>query len=235
MGICKILSLAFLGVGAVAAVPFTGGGSILGAATLASSLAGAGTIAAAAGAGAVGAGVGYLLSKKDEEDEQAINEEIAKLKKKSEKIEEYLKKAIFQFQGDKEYFNFIIASTAFGMAIANADGKISDEELIEINEFIGGVASSNYPEHIVSIITQLRNSPPSFNEAMKYLEKVNVSNYQSIRSLIEVVIESDGIIHEKEKAFLCAYDREIKRIEYKPESNDVNNKFISELKAKFVA
>lgn len=41
-----------VGVGAVAAAPFTGGGSILAATTLAGSLAGAGTIAAAVGAGA---------------------------------------------------------------------------------------------------------------------------------------------------------------------------------------
>ncbi len=47
----KILAGAAVGVGAVAAAPFTGGGSLLGAATLASSLAGAGTVAAAAGVG----------------------------------------------------------------------------------------------------------------------------------------------------------------------------------------
>lgn len=48
---------ALLGVGAVAAAPFTGGGSVLGAATLASSLSGLGTGLAAATAGTVGAAV----------------------------------------------------------------------------------------------------------------------------------------------------------------------------------
>ena len=80
MGFGKILGLAVLGVGAIAAAPFTGGGSILGAATIAGSLAGAGTIAAAAGAGAVGAGVGYALSRKEEEEEEAKNEKIAELR-----------------------------------------------------------------------------------------------------------------------------------------------------------
>lgn len=235
MGFGKILGLAVLGVGAIAAAPFTGGGSILGAATIAGSLAGAGTIAAAAGAGAVGAGVGYALSRKEEEEEQDKNEKIAKLSKKAEKFEENFKRAISQFQGDKEYFNFIVASTAFGMAIANADGEISNDELIEINEFVGGIASSNYPQHIVYTITQLKDNPPSFNEAMKYLEKVNVSNYKSIRSLIELVIEADGIIHEKEKAFLEAFDSSIKMVDYKPETNDADNKFILELKSRFAA
>lgn len=235
MGFGKILGLAALGVAAVAAAPFTGGGSLFGAATLAGSLAGAGAIAAAGTAGAVGAGVGYALSRKEEEEEKVKNEKIAELRKKAEKFEEDFKRAISQFQGDKEYFNYIIASTAMGMAIANADGQISNDELIEINEFIGGMASSNYPQHIVYTITQLKDNPPSFNEAMKYLEKVNVTNYESIRSLIELVIEADGIIHEKEKAFLEAFNSAIKMVDYKPESNDVDNKFILELKSRFAA
>lgn len=235
MGFGKILGLAALGVAAVAAAPFTGGGSLFGAATLAGSLAGAGAIAAAGTAGAVGAGVGYALSRKEEEEEQVKNEKIAELRKKAEKFEEEFKRAISQFQGDKEYFNFIVASTALGMAIANSDGEISNDELIEINEFVGGIASSNYPQHIVYTITQLKDNPPSFNEAMKYLEKVNISNYQSIRSLIELVIEADGIIHDKEIAFLEAFDSAVKMVDYKPESNDTDNKFISELKLRFAA
>ena len=235
MGFGKILGLAALGVAAVAAAPFTGGGSLFGAATLAGSLAGAGAIAAAGTAGAVGAGVGYALSRKEEEEEQVKNEKIAELSKKAEKFEEDFKRAISQFQGDKEYFNYIIASTAMGMAIANADGQISNDELIEINEFVGGMASSNYPQHIVYTITQLKDNPPSFNEAMKYLEKVNVSNYESIRSFIELVIEADAIIHEKEKAFLEAFDSAIKMVDYKPESNDIDNKFILELKSRSAA
>ena len=222
-----------LGVAAVAAAPFTAGGSLLGAATLATSLAGAGAVAA--GTATVVGGAGILLARNEEEENKNKDEKIAGLRKKAEKLEEEIKRVIFQFQGDKEYFNYIIASTAIGIAIANADGEISNDELIEINEFVGGIASSNYPQHIVYTITQLKDNPPSFNEAMKYLEKVNVSNYKSIRSLIELVIEADGIIHEKEKAFLEAFDSSIKMVDYKPESNDADNKFILELKSRFAA
>ena len=60
MGIGKILGYtvggAVLGVGAVAAAPFTGGGSILGAISLATSLAGAGAIAVGSAVVAGGAG-----------------------------------------------------------------------------------------------------------------------------------------------------------------------------------
>ncbi len=51
----RILLGAAVGIGAVAAAPFTGGGSVLGAATLAGSLSGIGTGLAAITAGVVGA------------------------------------------------------------------------------------------------------------------------------------------------------------------------------------
>lgn len=242
MGFGKILGLAALGVGAIAAAPFTGGGSILGAASIGASLAGAGTIAAAAGAGVAGAAAGVALSRKEEEENAAKDkkiaakdEKIAELNKKAEKFEEAFKQAIEQFKGDKEYFNYIIASTAMGMSIANADGEIAEEELVEINEFIGGMASSNYPEHVKQAIIKLRDNPPSFNQAMKYLEKVEKSNIESIRDLIEIVIEADGKIAEAEKDFLNDFDVHIQTIEYKPELNDTENTFILEVKERIVA
>ena len=66
MSFWKIAAGAAVGVGAIAAAPFTGGGSILGAVTLAGSLAGGGTIAAATVAGVAGASAGYAMSDKDE-------------------------------------------------------------------------------------------------------------------------------------------------------------------------
>jgi len=70
MGWGKILGLAALGVGAVAAAPFTGGGSILAATGAAASLAGAGTVAAAVGAGAAGAAAGAIMSENEEEEQR---------------------------------------------------------------------------------------------------------------------------------------------------------------------
>ena len=233
MGFGKILGLAALGVGAVAAAPFTGGGSLLGAATLGASLAGAG--ATAAGAGAVGAVAGIALSRKEEEEAKAQEEELAGYRLKAEKYEEAFKRAISEFKGDKEYFNYIIASTAIGMAMANADGEISDEELTEMDEFIGGIASSNYPEHVKQAIKKLRENPPTFNEAIQYLEKVKETNYESIRNLIELVMEADGYIDEKEQAFIEAFDTSIKMINYKPEENDSTNNFVSSVKERLSA
>lgn len=235
MGIGKILGYAVggavLGVGAIAAAPFTGGGSILGVATLVSSLAGAGTIAAAAGTAAAVGGAAYVAKKEDDEDNKK-DEDIANLKRKAEKLEENLKKAIQQFKGDLEYFNFIIGATALGISMANANGVIVPEEVKEIEEFIGGIANSSYPLHVKETITNLYNEKPNFNTAMSYLEKIDPLNYPSLRNLIELVALADGILHEQQEAFLKAFDSQLTFIEYKPENNDTENIFLSDIQAK---
>lgn len=94
MGWGKILGMAALGVGAVAAAPFTGGGSILGAATLGASLAGAGAIAT--GAGVAGAVAGAVMSEKEEEEQRRERKEERQKKEEEKKREEEKKKKLQQ-------------------------------------------------------------------------------------------------------------------------------------------
>jgi len=200
MGWGSILGMAALGVGAVAAAPFTGGGSILGAASLGASLAGAG--AAAVGAASVGAGVGAVMSKNEEEEEERKQRELAKANQKAEKATDIINET-------KEHYQLIIALTALGVSMANVDGKISSEEMEELSEFVGGLSSLKYPQNIIDTINQIVSNPPSFNEAMKHLENISSVEYPEIRNILVTVMESDGEIHPKEKAFLSAYDSHI--------------------------
>ena len=199
MGFGKMLGLAALGIGAVAAAPFTGGGSILGAASIGASLAGAGTIAAAGAAGAAGAAAGAVLSRKEEEEEERKQREISELNLKAQKAEKIAK-------DQEKYTNLILALTALGVSMANADGEISEEEMLELNEFVGGIASAGYPDNIIQEINNLVENPPTFNEAMRYLKKVDAIEYPEIRNLLVVIMEADGVIEEKEKAFLESFD-----------------------------
>lgn len=200
MGLGKILGLAALGVGAVAAAPFTGGGSILGAATLAGSLAGAGAVAT--GAGVAGAVAGAVLSSYEDDEKKAQETKIAEYNQKIKKAENVIKE-------HEEHTNLILALSAIGCAMANADGEISPEEIVELNEFVGGMSSQGYPTHIVKQIENMIFNPPTFNEAMEHLEKVNAIKYPEVRNFIVMVMESDGNIHKKEEAFLKAFDIKI--------------------------
>jgi uncharacterized tellurite resistance protein B-like protein len=213
MGIGKMLGLAALGIGAIAAAPFTGGGSILGAATLAGSLAGAGAIAAAGAAGAAGAGVGYVLSKREDEEEAKRKEEDKKNELEIANINQKAKNAENALQQHEKHTNLILALSALGFAMANVDGEISPEEVEELDLFIGGLSSQSYPEHITNQLRKLRTNPPTFNEALKYLKLVESVEYSEIRNLLVVIIESDNSVHPNEKAFLSAFDHYIEKQE----------------------
>ena len=212
MGIGKMLGLAALGIGAIAAAPFTGGGSILGAATLAGSLAGAGAIAAATAADAAGAGVGYVLSRKEEEEEARRKEKDKKNEKEMAENNLKAKKAENVLQQHEKCTNLILALSALGFAMANVDGKISPEEAEEIDAFIGGLSAQAYPEHITNQLERLRTNPPTFNEALKYLKLVESVEYSDIRNLLVAISESDDFVHPNEKAFLLAFDIKVNEL-----------------------
>lgn len=203
MGWGKVLGLAALGVGAVAAAPFTGGGSILGAATLAGSLAGAGAVAA--GAGVAGAAAGAVLSSYDEDEKKAQETKIAEYNQKAKKSEAALKE-------HEKHTNLILALSALGCAMANADGEISPEEIVELNEFVGGLSSQSYPTHIVKQIEDMISNPPTFNEAMKHLKNIDAIEFPEIRHFLVMIMESDELIHKKEEAFLKAFDIKVKQL-----------------------
>ena len=233
MGIFKILGYAVggvvIGVGAVAAAPFTGGGSLLGAATLAGSLAGAGTIAAAGGAAAVAGGTGLLLANREEKENEEKDTKIAGQGLQIDKITADLNKAINQFQGDKEYFNFIIGATALGISMANADGEISFKEIDEFKEFIGGVAAINYPPHIKEQIMKIFETKPNLPTAIKYLENINPNKYELIRNMLTIVADADGKTCDKEEIFLISYDKGVKEIVYKPADNDTEDSHLKKV------
>jgi len=202
-GIGKVLGLAALGVAAVAAAPFTGGGSIAGAATLAGSLAGAEALAV--GAAVAGGAAGAVLSRREEEEKERKEKEIAKANQKAKNFEEIAK----EHQNHTEY---ILALSALGISIANADGEISEEEMDELNEFVGGLAAKKYPSHIIEAIDKMKNNPPTFNDAIKYLEKVNEADFDILRNVLLVITEADGKVVNEEKAFIEAFDRKVSEL-----------------------
>ncbi len=202
MSFWKIAAGAALGVGAIAAAPFTGGGSLLGAATLASSLAGVGTIAAATAAGAAGAAAGYAIAESDEEradqyrneGRQEAQEDINKL---AQALEEYEQKISDQ----KQYFDLLISLVAVGFATANCDGEICEQERADINEFISGLAASGLPEDVKSTIFALGDNPPSIAQA--YSLASNLPDYPKdlFNEVIDVVMHADGVVHASEEQF----------------------------------
>tara|TARA_R110002167_G_scaffold33611_2_gene107885 strand:+ start:64 stop:702 length:639 start_codon:yes stop_codon:yes gene_type:complete len=202
MSFWKIAAGAVVGVGAIAAAPFTGGGSLFGAATLIGSLTGATTIAAATAAGAAGAVAGYAAAQSDEEQAEAYRnqgrsdagKDIANLKTALDEYETKLNDA-------RQYFDLLVALSAVGFATANCDGYICDAEVDDINEFVSGVAASHLPDNIKKSIQSFKTSPPTIGQAYDFASNLQDYPKELFDQTIEMVMHSDGVVHAAEVQF----------------------------------
>lgn len=211
MSFWKMLGGAAIGVGAVAAAPFTGGGSILGAATLLSSLAGAGTIAAAVGAGVAGAAVAANIGDDDDEIRtEGIREGRKQAKaEQSEEISQLYNKLEIALKKLKEsalHFDAILAMEAVAVAVANCDGVICDQEKAEIELFIAGVSRSTLPKSVKARIKSLYEQPVSLAEAFAMARNSGLE-MDVFEEIIALVMHADGVIHSQERAFFQAWHK----------------------------
>ena len=185
------------GVGAVVALPVAGP---IGAVTAVGA-----AVGAAAGGLAGAASSAFDEEQREEARRSGERRATAKYKKKVEKLLRALKEAEERLGDDKSYFQLLIALFAVGMATANADGHISDEEMVDLEEFVAGIGHSNLPPHVKGAITRLKNSPPSFATAMKHVSKLENVDLSLFEAVIEVVSASDGKVSEQESALLSAF------------------------------
>ena len=166
----KILAGAAVGVGAIAAAPFTGGGSLLGGASVIASLTGAGAVAAAVGAGTVGGVVGAAMADSEEKEKQQLKEEgraegLAENAIQIEKLANKLSQALEKLKSRDEHFKAIIAMEAVGVSCAACDGDFSDNEREEIGEFVKGMMAQSIPLDVKEKIQSIYDKPPTVEEA----------------------------------------------------------------------
>ncbi|MBU1026173.1 MAG: hypothetical protein KKA31_00415 [Candidatus Margulisbacteria bacterium] len=206
----KILAGVAVGVGAVAAAPFTGGGSLLGGASLIASLTGAGTIAAAVGAGAVGGVVGVAVADRDDNEKKQIKDQgraegKAENALEMEKLFSKLSQAIEKLKSHDEHFKAIIAMEAVGVSCAACDGDFSDDEREELGEFVKGMIAQSIPKDVKEKIQSIYDNPPTVEEAF-LLAKDSGMSIDVYEDLIRFVMEIDGIKPEEE-TFVHAWNQ----------------------------
>lgn len=205
----KVLAGVVIGVGAVAAAPFTGGGSLLGAATLGASLSGATTIAAASGAGLAGAAAGKTLSDRESRERRSTRENHEKAAAEASMRLEALEKSLTEIQKamneSGSYFRGIIALEAVGVACAACDGDFSENEKLEIGEFVRGMQLLNIPAEVKNKIEEIYNNPPSITEAYQLAKESGIP-IELYDEIIKFVMEIDGV-KEEEKVFAQAWDQ----------------------------
>lgn len=198
MGVFKVLGCAALGVGAVAAAPFTGGGSIFGVASLAGSLAGAGVTATVAGV--TGAVIGAASSdiENDELEDKLSNARAEGHAAGFEKgAIETKKKLLALIEKDEVYR---LGTFALAVHVAALDG-MSNEENEYIEKIIGmpdSIANKTVREKMYAVYSE---QPNFITIQAKYLSKFNAKDIEELNTIVDELIRVDGI-SDKELNFL---------------------------------
>ncbi len=210
----KVIGGAVIGVGAVAAAPFTGGGSILGAVSLAASLSGAGAIAA--GAGVVGAAAGAALGRKEEEENEiqlkraevkGQNKEKAEYERKLDKLRDELAMILRDIEIRE---NFLVTALAVGICAANADHEICADEQAEIEELVLGLSRTQVLSQVASKrLVDFYTNPPGLMTVWQLIEKNGFNTQRHIEifdNIIEMVVWADGEKNFHESEFMEAWN-----------------------------
>ena len=90
---------------------------------------------------------------------------------KFEKLKEQFNKAKENIKEYEKLEYFYMGAFAIGIAAANIDENISKEEIDMLQQLIVGVGYNILPERIKSQISKLFYEKPTFNDAMKIIEK----------------------------------------------------------------
>lgn len=190
------ISGALLGLGALAAAPFTGGGSILAAGvSLGSSLGGA---AAATAAATVGAGIGEAID--DGKKEEAYKKGNKDGYKNGYQVgcTDTMKKLRDKMQSNNKLRLGVFALAHY---VAKSDGDFAAEEKAVIEQAVGrpDYSWSGAGEEFDDIM----KANMSFNTIVnKYFDDLDKETFEELDEVIMDVVQADGIISEAEIRFL---------------------------------
>ena len=167
-------------------------------------------IAGPLGMGAVGiaAAAAVAAKKKHQREHDEVTAKMAKEKIKHEKQLRYFIDCAERFKEHKKFEEFIIAAVAVGISVANSDGHITKEERVELEEFILGISQSALPEVIKNNLKDMYKNPPTFNEAMEYVNIIMKESYfkpDIIEDIITLVMDADDKKHPNEVAYKEAW------------------------------
>lgn len=190
----KVLIGALVGVAAIAAAPFTGGGSVLAAATISASLLGAGGIAA--GAAIVGGAAGAAVQKVED---NAKERDVKRAKVSS--FKDGMKEGKIEVVDEiKKFADFYLATTALSYFIARCDGTISEEEELEIEHDLNAIIKNvDVPEQLRNKLAEIStNDHLTFEDVKVYLDSVSIETLEKLFVDVDEIIEaSNGVTSEE--------------------------------------
>lgn len=193
----KGLMGAAIGVCAVAAAPFTGGGSVLAGASLAGALGSGGAIAGATILAAAGA-TGGVMVQVDENERK--NKQIKSAKKTAFKdgVNEGTYLAADTL---KNMAAFSLGLTALAYYFARCDGSIDEKEMTEMDYYLNSLKMhKDMPKPIKNELVKIaKNDVLSFSDIEHYLNDISLETLNGLLEVIDNIIKADGVITDEEK------------------------------------
>lgn len=197
MGLFKILGGAAMGVAVIAALPIAGA---VGTVAL------TGGLAAAAAGGIAGAVANEMDDTEEVAERRGERKATAEYDKEFEKLVSNFHDVEKRLNENGNYFDGIVAMSAVGIACANSDGNIADEERQDIEEFIAGVSHNELPTNIKEKIENMWVNPPSVNTAFELANNLGLDSLELFSEIIEITIHADGDVHDDELVFQQAWN-----------------------------
>jgi hypothetical protein len=106
---------------------------------------------------------------------------------------------------DRQYFDLLVALYAVAISAAYADGRFTKAEDTSIREFIAGISHVALPKPIKASFERICKAPPSLSTVMRFVRKVPQQYWPLFTDVIDFVLNADGRVTEKERAFQLAW------------------------------
>lgn len=117
-------------------------------------------------------------------------------------LQKRLDQAAERYKEQNKSNEFIICIFAVGAAMAACDGNFDHEEESALKEFVLGVSSTAVPNPIKVSLEKLVEQPPTFEQAILYVEKLDTAAWPLIDNILTVVSELDGVVSDEEIFFI---------------------------------
>lgn len=154
------------------------------------------------------AAVAYFENLSDEErnkfnaaKEKGHQEAKAQFDLKLKKINENMAKVCGGLKEYEHLDNFVMGAFSMGIATANIDNFISEEEREVLELSIIGVSFNMLPPNILREISTLFYDKCTFNDAMKIINKVDKKHWSLFDDVVEAVLSIDDTDSDKKSAF----------------------------------
>lgn len=139
-------------------------------------------------------------------------------------LKEQIERAAIYYTEADQRNDFVLCMVAFGSAIAGCDGDVDAAEKGFLRDFVVMNAVDLVPANIQLLMKEIATTPPTFDVAASYADKLDSNAWPVIDSILAIVSEADGVIKAEEDAFLARWT------EFKASRMDLDREGIRKVK-----